>query len=63
MECVGGEGEHSSGSSSWLRGLRNMNSMQLPLVVIFFMTYFIGLGGMATSAPLDPLLETHTPNS
>ena len=34
-----------------------MNSMQLPLVVIFFMIYFIGLGGMATSAPLDPLLE------
>ena len=34
-----------------------MNSMQLPLVIIFFMTYFTGLGAMAPSAPLDLILE------
>ena len=35
-----------------------MKSMRLPLVAIFFMTYFHRAGGgMVPSAPLDPLLS------
>ena len=50
----------SSGSSSRVRGRgepRDMKSMWPPLVAIFFMTYFYRAGGgMAPSAPPDPLL-------
>ena len=52
MECGGGcqgQGKHSSRSRSQLRGLRNMNSMQLPLMAIFFMTYFTRPEAMAPS--------------
>ena len=48
----------SNGSSGWIEGgPRNMKSMRLHLVAIFFMTYFHrAWGAMAPSAPLDPLL-------
>ena len=58
---AGGQGEHSSGFSSHVRGPRNLKSMQLPLAAVFFMTYFTDFTGpgeaMPPLAPLDLLLE------
>ena len=50
----------SSGSSGRVReGPRNMKSMQLPSVAIFFMTYFHRAGGgMAPSAPPGSATES-----
>ena len=50
------EGDCSSGSSCRVRrGARNMNSMRLPAVAIYYMTYFCRAGeaggGIAPSAP------------
>ena len=51
----------SSGSSGWVRGLRNMKSMQSLLVAFFYGRTFTWPGGGAgvhgPLAPLDPLLK------
>ena len=52
--------KHSSisiGSSRGVGGPRNMKSMWLPLVAIFFMTYLYRAGGGPLGTPLDPLLS------